>query len=254
MGFHLVKIIQILLMPPALMFLIMLAGGLLMRYSRPHGKRIVIAGFALLVLASLPVMPALLTPLMEDTPPLAKAAIRHTNASAIVVLGGGSYPQAPEYGNDTVSTTTLERLRYAAYLHRQTNLPVLVSGGRVFKDNRTAEATSMRAVLENEFSIPVRWTEDQARNTWENAGYSRQLLARENIKRIILVTHAMHMPRSILCFEAAGFEVVPAPMGYHTHAGGLSLRHFLPDARALSQLNTLMHEIIGILWYRLRYL
>ncbi len=47
-----------------------------------------------------------------------------------MVLGGGRYRDAPEYGNDTVGEYTLVRLRYAAKLHRETGFPLLVTGGR----------------------------------------------------------------------------------------------------------------------------
>src|SRR5262245_33234736 len=50
-------------------------------------------------------------------------------AGAIVVLGGGIYEYAPEYGKETVGRSTLERLRYGAHLARELQLPLLVSGG-----------------------------------------------------------------------------------------------------------------------------
>src|SRR6185369_731300 len=55
-----------------------------------------------------------------------------SNVQAIVILGGGRRSDSPEFGGDTVSHYTLERVRYGAQLARQTGLPVLVSGGSVF--------------------------------------------------------------------------------------------------------------------------
>jgi len=254
MSFYLVKIIQPLLMPPAIMILLILVGLILLRWSQRYGKVLIISGALLLVAASLPIITNPLVTAMENIPALNKEQMKTSDAGAIVILGGGSYLDAPEYGGDTVSTKTLERIRYGAYVHRQTGLPVLVTGGRVFEYIKTAEATLMKKVLETDFQTPVKWTEDRARTTWENAQYSQQTLKQEKINRIILVTHALHMPRSVMSFEAAGFEVTPAPLAYHSRIDGFSVSDFLPRARAMNNLSYLMHEVIGILWYRLRYM
>jgi len=254
MTFYLIKIIQTLLMPPALMIIMMIAGLIIFRWSQRYGKTLIISSVVLLIAASLPVISKPLVRAMEHIPALSSKQMKTLNAQAIVVLGGGSYLNAPEYEADTVSTPTLERIRYAAYLHNKTRLPILVSGGRVYDYVKTAEATSMKAVLENELNSPVRWPEDQARNTWENAQYSQKMLSQENITKIILVTHALHMPRSVMCFEAAGFEVTPAPLAFHSTSSNISITHFIPSSGAMSNLSNLMHEIIGTLWYRLRYM
>ena len=254
MTFYLVKIIQMLLMPPALMILIILAGLIVLRWSQRYGKMLIASGIVLIVAVSLPILTNTLLNTMEYIPALSRKQLNSVNAQAIIILGGGSYLNAPEYEKDTVSTVTLERIRYGAYIYKQINLPILVTGGRVYDYVKTAEATSMKAVLENELNTPVRWPEDQARNTWENAQYSYQILKQENITNIILVTHALHMPRSVMCFEAVGFEVTPAPLAFYSKNNNVSIRHFIPTAKSMYKLSQLMHETIGILWYRLRYM
>jgi uncharacterized SAM-binding protein YcdF (DUF218 family) len=106
-------------------------------------------------------------------------------------------------------------------------------------------------VLEKEFNVPVRWTEDTSDNTFENARNSYQLLQKTGIKRIYLVTHAWHMPRSVMVFQAAGFDVVPAPTAFTTHYQ-TNLLSFIPDAESLDDSRIFMHELIGLLWYRLK--
>ncbi len=254
MIFYFVKIFQLLLMPPALMIIIMLLGLLLMRKSQRYGKILIISGMVLLLASSLPIIIKPLIISMESTPALSLKNLKMTDASAIVVLGGGSYLNAPEYEGDTVSTGTLERIRYAAYLQRQTNLPVLVTGGRVFDYIKVSEASLMKKVLQNAFHATVKWEEEQSRNTWENAQYSYKMLEQQKINKIILVTHAMHMPRSILSFEAAGFDVTPAPLAFHSKSTGFSASLLVPSAGTMYTLSHFMHETIGILWYRLHYM
>jgi uncharacterized SAM-binding protein YcdF (DUF218 family) len=109
----------------------------------------------------------------------------------------------------------------------------------------------MKQVLEQEFNVPVRWVEDASDNTLENARLSRQLLKQEGITRIYLVTHAWHMARAVLSFQRAGFQVVPAPTAYTTRYR-TDLLAFVPNAHALHDSRIFMHELIGMLWYRLK--
>lgn len=173
--------------------------------------------------------------------------------AAIVILGGGRKSSAPEYsGVDTVSKFTLERLRYGAWLQRRTGLPVLVSGGSPLSEN-IPEAHLMKAVLENDFHVPVQWIEDKSHTTFENATFSQTLLAQANIQHIYLVTHAWHMPRSIDVFKQAGLTITPAPTAFATPSllerGGYA---WIPAARALEVSNLALHEMAGRVWYGVR--
>ena len=68
-----------------------------------------------------------------------------------------------------------------------------------------------------------------------------------------LVTHAWHMPRARLAFEHAGFQVIAAPTAFTTGFQTTAL-DVLPDARALRDSALFFHELIGMLWYRVRLL
>ncbi|NCS75703.1 MAG: YdcF family protein, partial [Gallionella sp.] len=171
-------------------------------------------------------------------------------ADAIVVLGGGTYFRAIEYGGDTVGERTLARLRYAAKLHRDTGKPILVTGGKPL-GNAFSEGAQMKAVLQQEFIVPVRWVEGDSDNTAENARLSYARLAPFGIRRIYLVSHAWHLPRAARAFRSAGFEVVPAPTAFTTRYR-TDLLTFVPNADALRDSRWFMHEVIGMLWYRLK--
>lgn len=136
-------------------------------------------------------------------------------ADAIVVLGGGRYLEAPEYGgNDTAAAGSLERLRYAAKIQRETGKPILVTGGRPGDIGTHAEAIIMRDILQEEFHVPVQWVEDRAEDTAENARYSAELLRAAGIERIYLVTHGFHMPRAQEEFARHGITAVPMTTGF----------------------------------------
>jgi uncharacterized SAM-binding protein YcdF (DUF218 family) len=236
-----------LLVPPGSLLALAGAGALLAR-RRPRLGRSLVA-FSLVALYGL-ATPIVSQALLARLEPPARDPLADRGAQAIVVLGGGTYFAAPEYGRDTVGSATLMRLRYAAHLQRASSLPVLLTGGAPL-GNDTPEAEQMRRVLETEFRVPARWLETASRNTLENARLSHALLAPQGIRRVVLVTHAWHMPRARLAFERAGFEVIPAATGYATRYRVTALS-FVPGAAALLDSSWFFHEAIGIGWYHLR--
>lgn len=251
----LIKIFQTLLLPPGLMILLMLAGYFLARRLPRTGKIMLVTGFSLLVLASLPFVANFNLRLLEGDKALSAEGLAQPSADAIVILCGGRNFQAPEYnGEDTLSRLPLVRARYGAFLHRQTKLPILVTGGNVYTTTTTSEAELMRQTLVEDFNVPVHWMETNSRTTWENAVFSKPILEQANINRIYLVTTAMHMPRARMVFEAAGLNVIPAPTDFIGDGGDVPVFiNFLPSSDALQNNYFFMHELLGILWYKLRY-
>lgn len=246
LSWQLTNTLVALLLPPGALILVM-AGGLALRRKRPHlGTRLLSCGLAALYALSMPLTADTLLHALEGE----SQVTNNNGAAAIIVLGGGKSHAAPEYGGDTILGATLVRLRYAAHLQRRTGLPILVSGGSP-EGSAQSEAALMQHTLQTEFSVPVRWAEGDSANTLENARLSYRLLAAENIRTVYLVTHAWHMPRAQLAFESAGFQVIPAATAYTTRYR-LTILDFMPDARAMRDSALFFHEIIGIVWYRLR--
>ncbi len=235
---------------PPLSFLILLALGIFfVQRRRKLAYALLIASFILFGLASTPYIAEAALHTLE-----ARSEALHTPiaaADAIVIIGGGSYSHAPEYGGlDTVSECTLQRLRYGARLYRATGKPILVSGGKPVGSD-TGEATQMRNALEQDFLVPVRWTEDDSDNTFENARNSYQILHPLGMDKIYLVTHAWHMPRAARAFRQAGFTVIEAPTAYTTR-DHLDILAFTPRVESLRDSKIYIHEMIGLLWYRIK--
>lgn len=248
-----------LILPPANL-LLLVAVGLLLRLRWPRaGMAVAGTGLAtLFFLSSNAGAGFLVRPLERMTAPLQPQAV--ADAQAIVVLAAGRLQRAPEYGDrDIPSYIALARLRYAAHLQRRTGLPVLVSGGNGASgvdpasiDNRYSKADAMATALREDFGVPVRWIEPRSRDTAENASHSAALLRRDGIKRILLVTDAMHMPRSRAVFERAGLEVIEAPtmfFGAQPTGGGA----WLPSAEGMRRSWYASYELLGLAWYRMRF-
>lgn len=253
MEIELIYLIKTFLLPPLSLFMTAFLGGYCVYKGMPKGWIILIASLIFLVILSVPVVAVKLGMLYEKYPVIKLTDLDISKPQAIVVLGGGLSTSAAEYGGTaTVNSATLERIRYAAYLVKKIHLPILLSGGNVFNSAEKAEASLMQEVLENEFHTGVQWTETASKNTAENAVFSRNMLKKEHIDRIILVTHALHMSRAVQQFKRVGFQVTPAPTVFLS-LPGFSLYNFLPSARALKLSSLVLHECLGQLWYQLRY-
>jgi len=106
------------------------------------------------------------------------------------------------------------------------------------------------------------WQQDNSQNTYEDALYSAELLVENEISEVILVTSAMHMPRSIAVFEQQGISVIPAPVDFtiteqnwdNAFKPGLDefLIYLLPNASSLGLTTNVLKEYLGLLIYGLR--
>lgn len=254
MSWLVTNFISAFLLPPFNLLLLALSGLLLWRKRPTLARWLCSIALTLLWLLSTPLLADFLLQRLED-PSSAISLQSGTRldlqaATAIVVLGGGLYEHAPEYAGDSVSKTTLQRIRYAAALARQIRLPILVSGGTP-TGSSLAEADLMAGTLAQEFATPVQWKESSSDNTHQSAYNSFRILHAAGITHILLVSDAWHMPRAALAFKHAGFQVTPAPTAFTTRYR-IDMLAFLPDAAALLNSRIFFHELIGILWYRLK--
>jgi uncharacterized SAM-binding protein YcdF (DUF218 family) len=246
------KLVAAWLLPPALQVALGLLGLLLLARWRRLGVGLLALAVASLALLGLPAVGGALLASLERYPALDRAALRSAGAEAVVVLSSGRNEDAPEYGDDTVDAMTLERLRYGARVQRVTGLPLLLSGALV-RDRDLSLAFLMKEALVDDFRVPVAWTEEESRNTWQNARYSGRILEREGIRRVLLVTHAWHMPRAVASFRGQGLDPVPAPTGFTGMPTGDAVSDWVPSSKGLRASYWALHEYLGLAWYRLRY-
>ena len=234
-------------------FLLLMAGAWLLRRKRPVlARRLGVFSFCALWFFSTGAVGFKLAEWVEQQTPALDLNDPNLaqKADAIVVLGAGRTFSATEYGKaDVVSSSGVQRLRFAAELEHRVHKPILLSGGEPDRPGKS-EAALMAVSLEEDFGIKARWLEEKSVNTLENAEYSYRMLAREKIRRVFLVSHASHMPRAKRAFEVAGFVVVPAPMGFISDAGNIySPLSWIPGPGGTEMSWVFFHEIIGAAWY-----
>ncbi|HEY0823188.1 MAG TPA: YdcF family protein [Ramlibacter sp.] len=236
-------VLAALVLPPAGPLLLVLLGLLVATRRRAAGLVLALVGVVVAWLLGTTgmavVLARLLLPPME---PLRAGQLRQVQA--IVVLGGGVLPQAPEYGAAQPSPPTLGRLRYGAWLARSSGKPLAFAGGIGWAAAGTpteAEGSVAVRVLQDDYGMKLRWMDDRSRDTVENAARMAEQLQRDGVRQIALVTDATHIPRATAAFRAAGFDVLPAPTNF-VFAAERPLLQWLPSSSGTSDCRAVLRE------------
>jgi uncharacterized SAM-binding protein YcdF (DUF218 family) len=251
--FVLSKTIGIMLLPANFLVGIGLVGAILLatRFAA-LGRKLMIASVALLAICGFsPIGNLMLYSLEQRFPPwdATKGA-----PDGVVVLGGPIDPDLSAAHGVPVTSAAADRLIMAAALGRQyPDLRIIYSGGSANLISGDAREADYAAKVFESLGIPrAQLTmERRARNTFENAEYSKAIAAPKAGERWLLVTSAYHMPRAVGVFRQAGFAVEPYPVDWRV--GGrddlLSFHKFAVDG--LSNVEVSFREWMGLVAYRI---
>jgi uncharacterized SAM-binding protein YcdF (DUF218 family) len=175
-------------------------------------------------------------------------------ADAVLVLGGGIRGGPPDWPDPDLGRAS-DRVWHAARIyHAGKAARVIVSGGSMpWAGDRRSEADAMLRFLAD-LGVPpdAILLEGRSRNTRENALFTAEILGAEGIERVLLVTSALHMPRALATFRAAGIDAVPAPTDFEVMSEPAHFIRWLPDAEALSDSTRALKEYVGWWLYRWR--
>jgi uncharacterized SAM-binding protein YcdF (DUF218 family) len=229
-----------------LLGLILLTGW---RHLSRISRVLVIAAELLLVFSMCPAGANLLVGRIEERVPASEACATPA-PSTIVVLSAGLQREPENEGDFTALVTdSIGRALAGIILWRHGAASTLVfAGGGPF-------GISESAVLQNfaeQLGVPAGMIrrEDVSQTTWENAEQLRALKPALP-DRIWLVSSAIHLPRALLAFRAAGFQPCPYVSDRrYLPPGGIG--YYLPQSSALRKSEMAIHEIAGELLYRWR--
>jgi uncharacterized SAM-binding protein YcdF (DUF218 family) len=182
---------------------------------------------------------------------------------AIIVLGGATRSSLPPRPTVDLQESG-DRVIYAAQLYRQKKAPLIIlSGGRIeWFGKGTPESQDMATILTS-IGIPAEALiqEPDSLNTYENATNVKKILDTRKIKKVLLVTSAIHMPRSLLIFQKQNIDVTPAPTDFLVSSGEFeeltstpksAILNLMPDTNNIDIFTSALKEYIGIVVYRLR--
>jgi uncharacterized SAM-binding protein YcdF (DUF218 family) len=254
------KLLPPLIYPLGLACVLIVLALLLRRRERWQRAALILALLVLWVGGNRWVAMGLARPLEQRYLPPASLPV----AEAIVVLGGGT--ASPESPRPIIEINSAgDRVIYAAWLYQQGKAPVILASGGLldWASLHTTPAQDMAALLEM-MGVPAEaiWLQPESRNTYEDALYSAQILKEKGVRRILLVTSAWHMPRSVRLFQAQGLEVAPAPTDFYvTDVDWEEMTRFdlrvqvlglFPSAENLGLTTRMLKEYLGMLVYDLK--
>lgn len=171
----------------------------------------------------------------------------------ILMLGGGERPLiTAARGVPEIEAASPRLFAAVELLRRYPSAQLIFTGGSGDPlAPEPSEASTVKGVLE-QLGVDlsrVRF-EDQSRNTWENEVNSMAMAQPKPEQRWVLVTSAMHMPRSVGIARQLGWNLLPWPVDYSTlpdemlHSEG----HF---GRYLDDISFAWREWLGLAAYRL---
>lgn len=239
------------LKPVITLVLLLLAAALVLLRRRPRLARGAIsAALLILFLWSWPPVTRVTSWTLErgyDAEPLPRG-----EADAIVVLSADvDFPASQGFPAE-LKEATYRRTRHAAWLyHNWRKVPVLASGGRISRRaSDPAAAEVMReALLASGVPPEDVLVETRSQSTHGNALHSARILRERGVRRIALVTEAIHMPRAEGCFRKQGLEVTPAPCAFRANKPLSRWEDWVASPRAMLENEDVLHEWGGLVWY-----
>jgi len=259
------KIVQFLIEPLNLLFLISVLALFFLILRKPIATKLFlwlsVIGFILVGYAPIP--ESLARILENSIEKVDLKTIPSEQIAGIIILGGAISGEdiAIDRGEITIGSAAERVTKGLELIRRHPNLPFIFSGfsGRVTPRGMSEADAFKQLITEQglaEITQSTAYYENQSRNTYENAVYSKKIIDQLGVGNPsiktglwLLVTSATHMPRSVKNFEKQGIQIIPIPVDYQT-ANTLQWKEFnITDGAVLW--NRLLHEYIGIVAYKL---
>lgn len=244
--FAIKKLITAFLIPPGIFVSIFLILAFLNRRSKKQA--ILLLSVSILVWASSIEPTAHLLMKGVEMPLKPEVAL---NGDVIVVLGGGLKEGVSDLtGQGALTSEAMVRLVYAYRLWKRSNLPIIVSGGEVFR-GKGVEALVLKRFLQD-MGVPEEqiMVEQKSRDTYENLRLVKEICDVKGYKKPIVVTSAYHMKRTVIISKKFAMDILPFPCGHKTWEGRRFIWYeYLPSGGAMKDINLALKELLGILFY-----
>jgi len=215
-------------------------------------RKFSLIGVIVLILSSLPIISnKFIAYLEKDYQPIEIAEIE--NVDAIVVLSGMIRVIGDEENLKYEFTDSIDRFFAGLDLFNNNKSPILIlTRGKMPWSIGIAEGEYLK-----ELAIKYGVSEeniiltDEVQNTDQEAKAIKEILTED--AKIILVTSAFHMPRAEKVFKAANINLITYPVDFQNSKSKTTMMDFIPSAGSLSQTSHFVREMIGRLYYNLKY-
>ena len=237
-----------LIFSPLIIIILLIIFGLI-----TGSKKISLIGVFILIVCSLPVVSDKLVAYLESDYQLSKPS-NITSTDAIVVLSGMLKTINSKEGLDYEFGEASDRIFAGINLFKEKKAPKLIlTRGKLPWSVGIPEGEYLKDfAIKNGISENNILLTGNVENTDQEAKAVKKLLS-EDKPKIMLVTSAFHMPRAQIVFEAAGINVVPFPVDFQKGLSKITFMSFMPSAGALGETSFFVREMIGRVYYSLKY-
>ncbi len=210
-------------------------------------------GIVYITICSLPIVSHILVDSLENKSTYLKLKVV-PQADVIIVFGGVIRREFPGYPFPDLDSAA-DRIWHAARLYHAKKAPkVILSGGRNDWERNSPSQAKTMAIFLKDLGVPENdiILEEKSRNTFENAIYSKKIMISNKMKNALLVTSALHMPRSKSIMEKIKVNFITISTDFMIVNNKTEIWDLLPNASSLNKTTFAMHEWIGIVVYKWR--
>lgn len=253
MFFYISKLLWFFVVPSNLLTFMVVVGAVLFWAGRiKWAKRLILTGGSLLLVFGLSPLGNLLALPLEERFPHPDLSKLSAPPTGIIILGGGTDTMVSKARGVVALTEAGDRFTEGLILaHRFPQAKIVLSGGSVevfYK--RSVEADVADSFFKSLGIAADRLIpEPNSRNTYENAKFTKQAVKPKPGEHWILVTSAIHMPRSVGCFRTVGFDVIPWAADYRTRGPQDIYKFFDKVSSGLRRMDAVTREYIGLIVY-----
>jgi uncharacterized SAM-binding protein YcdF (DUF218 family) len=247
------EFLSIIIMPVPVLYMLLLAAFLFLWIKRKKTAKIIflVSGLWFLIITTRPV-PLWLVKNLEDNYPQLQDSVINTlpDSINIIVLGGGHSDDKNLAPNNQLSTVALGRLVEGIRIQKMILGSKLILSGYSGRSELAQAVVMCRTALclsVDSSSIAISQLPSNTRSEAEE--YVRNF---GRVKRLIIVTSAIHLPRAMMLFKKYGLNPIPAPANFIIKYGSVKNPwRWVPSGGNVTMMESAIHEYGGSIWNRL---
>lgn len=168
-----------------------------------------------------------------------------------ILLGGGILTDT--LGGNVPAKNVYSRILKTAQLYNKNPKEIYISGGSPLQNKESESSVYKKELIllgipENNIII-----EEKSKTTKENSIFIKNIMKEKNMKSGIIITSAIHMPRSMEVFKDSELKFYPAPCDFTAHIEKQNFFAYVPKFKVLKDLYSAFWEYIGLIYYKIRY-
>lgn len=168
-----------------------------------------------------------------------------------ILLGGGILTDTA--GGNVPAKNVYPRILETAKLYNKSPKKIFISGGSPLQNKQSESSVYKKELLS--LGIPEEdiLIEEKSNTTKENSTYIKWIMNEKNIKSGIIITSAVHMPRSMEVFKDYELVFYPAPCDFTAHIKKQNFLAYIPQFKVFKDLYSAFWEYVGLVYYKIRY-